>query len=108
MSDARYQALTKALDELVASMQRNQLWASSAPDAKALASTQPFCVDTLTLEQWLQFVMVPTFMAMMANKQALPETCDIYPMAEHVWPQAYPDVRVCIKAVDNVISTGTA
>jgi uncharacterized protein YqcC (DUF446 family) len=30
------------------------------PSTEALASDQPFCVDTLTLPRWLQFIFLPT------------------------------------------------
>ncbi|OYW90485.1 MAG: pseudouridine synthase, partial [Pseudomonadales bacterium 32-61-5] len=30
------------------------VWEALSPDPQALASREPFCVDTLSFEQWLQ------------------------------------------------------
>ena len=108
MSDARYQALSDAINNLIDQMQHDQLWSKQQPDASALKSTQPFCLDTLTFEQWLQFVMVPTFLGMIQKQQALPKQCDIEPMAQQIWQQRYLAVQACIKAIDETISTGRA
>ena len=35
------------------------LWEDEAPSAEALASIEPFAVDTLSFSQWLQFIFVP-------------------------------------------------
>ncbi len=107
LSDARYSALVSALDELVTQMQHHKLWSAEQPNTQALASIQPFCVDTLSFEQWLQFVMLPTFMSMVECKQVLPSKCEILPMAEHVWQQQYHSVQACIKNIDRVISNGS-
>jgi uncharacterized protein YqcC (DUF446 family) len=106
LSDARYHVLAIALDELVIEMQRHQLWSQQMPDASALASTMPFCADTLAFEQWLQFVMIPTFTGMIESRQALPNQCDIHTMAEHIWQQKYVSLQSKIKRVDDVISSG--
>ncbi|WP_283789703.1 YqcC family protein [Bermanella sp. WJH001] len=106
MSDARYQALSDAINHLIEQMQSEQLWSAISPDEHALKSTQPFCLDTLTFEQWLQFVMVPTFLNMIRQRQALPKQCDIEPMAQQVWQQRYLMVQASIKAIDEVISAG--
>jgi len=58
------------------------LWEPIAPPARALASEQPFCVDTLTLSQWLQFVFLPTLYSLLEEERKLPERCGVAPMAE--------------------------
>ena len=57
-------------------------WDSRPPSAAALASDQPFCVDTLSLPQWLQFIFIPRLYQMLESGQALPGQCGIAPMAE--------------------------
>lgn len=34
-------------------------WSESPPSAQALASREPFCVDTLEFQQWLQWIFLP-------------------------------------------------
>ena len=57
-------------------------WDRIPPSEKALASDQPFCVDTLTLPQWLQFIFLPTLYHMLEEQEVLPERSGIAPRAE--------------------------
>ena len=43
-----------ALNALELGLRDLGLWSDVRPDPEALASTMPFCYDTLELEQWLQ------------------------------------------------------
>ena len=58
------------------------LWAQVSPTPEALASSQPFCVDTLTLSQWMQYIFLPTLYQLLENHQELPSRCGVAPMAE--------------------------
>ena len=58
------------------------LWSQIPPTERALASDQPFCVDTLTLSQWLQFIFLPTLYQLIKNNEDLPRRCGVAPMAE--------------------------
>jgi len=58
------------------------LWARIPPSSRALASEMPFCVDTLTLSQWLQFILLPTLYQMLEDGAELPERCGVAPMAQ--------------------------
>jgi len=57
------------------------LWEFIEPSPDALASTEPFAIDTLTFPQWLQFIFIPK-MAFLIDQQTLPANCSIAPMAE--------------------------
>ncbi len=58
------------------------LWERIPPSTGALASEQPFCVDTLTLPQWLQFIFLPRLYLLLDIEEELPERCGVAPMAE--------------------------
>ena len=45
--------------KLEQSLREEMLWSSSTPPDKALQSILPFALDTLSFEQWLQFVFIP-------------------------------------------------
>lgn len=77
------------LDKLEAELRQQLLWSSQAPDAQALASTMPFCCDTLALEQWLQFIFLPRMRALLQAGAALPKKVAILPMAEEAF-KTYP------------------
>lgn len=73
------------LKELELTLQRLQLWQDEAPSEEALASTQPFALDTLEFHQWLQFIFLERLRFMLADNQPLPSSVAIYPMATEVY-----------------------
>ena len=74
--------IAEVLIDIEAQLRQLGMWDKIPPSSKALASTEPFCVDTMTLPQWLQFVFLPTIYRMLEEEEALPERCGIAPMAE--------------------------
>ena len=74
--------LAGLLIDLEAELRNRRLWDAEAPDPLALASTQPFCIDTLSFPRWLQFVFLPRMRAMVAAGDALSQQCAIAEMAE--------------------------
>jgi uncharacterized protein YqcC (DUF446 family) len=75
------------LKELEFTLQRLQLWQDETPSDEALASTQPFALDTLAFHQWLQFILLARFRAMLAAGEPLPSAVSIYPMATEVYKE---------------------
>ena len=59
-----HQQLQTALLELEAAMKAANLWRTPTPDAAAFASQQPFCIDTMSLPQW---VRPSSFMRMLCD-----------------------------------------
>jgi len=74
--------IAEVLIDIEAQLRQLGLWDKIPPSTQALASSEPFCVDTLTLPQWLQFIFLPTLYQMLEDEQTLPERCGIAPMAE--------------------------
>ena len=70
------------LIDVEACLRRMNIWEAAAPSAEALASSEPFCVDTLDFPQWLQHIFLPTMYAILEAGQVLPGECGIAPMAE--------------------------
>lgn len=73
--------------DLEAALRQFSLWQVESPSAEALASTQPFCVDTLDFSQWLQFIFVPRIQFMLEQQAPLPAVSGIAAMAEEVYRQ---------------------
>ena len=63
-------------------IQRIGIWESMALPAEKLASDQPFCYDTLHVDQWLQWIFTPRMKAIIGNRSPLPLYCDIHPYSE--------------------------
>jgi uncharacterized protein YqcC (DUF446 family) len=74
--------IAEVLIDIEAQLRQLGMWDKIPPSTQALASTEPFCVDTLTLPQWLQFIFIPALYQMLEAEQALPDRCGIAPMAE--------------------------
>lgn len=70
------------IDGIESELRMLGLWNFSEPDAALLQSDLPFCADTLSFEQWLQWVFVPRMRATMRNHEPLPTVSAIAPMAE--------------------------
>jgi uncharacterized protein YqcC (DUF446 family) len=68
-------------------------WQSEAPSAEALASQTPFCVDTLALEQWLQWILLPRMKVLLESGAPLPAVSGIKAMAEMAYREQPVKVR---------------
>jgi len=98
--------VAEVLIDIEAQLRQLGLWDKVPPSTAALASQQPFCVDTLTLPQWLQFIFIPTVYQMLENDEPLPERCGIAPMAEEFFrgsELAIADLVVSLEQVDELL-----
>lgn len=77
-----YQQTALLLNQIETELRKLQLWSPVPPDSAALASTLPFCYDTLMFEQWLQFVFLPRMRALVQGRLPLPTKSGISAMAE--------------------------
>lgn len=75
-------SVAQALFMLEGELRRLDLWEEQVPSAEALASTQPFAVDTLSFPQWLQFIFVPRLYQLVEHRSPLPKASGVAPMAE--------------------------
>ncbi|MDH4039205.1 MAG: YqcC family protein [Gammaproteobacteria bacterium] len=74
--------IAELLIDIEAELRQLGLWDKVPPPPEALASEQPFSIDTLTLPQWLQFIFLPTLYRLLDEGQPLPGRCGIAPMAQ--------------------------
>src|SRR6188768_581736 len=75
-------AASEILMDIEKELRELQLWDDEMISEEALASEQPFAVDTMAFPQWLQFIFLPRMYFMIEQKMQLPENCGITPMAE--------------------------
>lgn len=76
------QTLLDALVTIEQELIELQLWSHQRPSDAALNSTQPFCIDTLNLPQWLQFILLERLRLMIQAGQTLPRQSGVAPIAE--------------------------
>ncbi|MDK9738597.1 YqcC family protein [Vibrio sp. D404a] len=96
--------LFSLLQQLELQLQHAQLWSQTPPSDEALASSQPFAIDTLEPEQWLQWIFIAKIKAMIATGAALPKGFSIAPYFAEVWKndETKSDLLVTIKQIDEV------
>lgn len=84
MHDIR-QRLASTLLEIEAELRKLGWWEDGPAPERALNSQQPFCLDTLQPEQWLQWVLVPRIKAILERNGPLPEHSGIFVYFEECW-----------------------
>lgn len=78
----RHRQLARELSQLEKQLRDMGLWSENTPSPEALASSQPFAVDTLTFVEWLQFIFLPRMQQRVDVSAPLPTACAIAPMVE--------------------------
>jgi uncharacterized protein YqcC (DUF446 family) len=94
------------LIDVEAGLRQLNLWEVQSPPAEALASTQPFAIDTLNFAQWLQHIFLPTMQRLLENQQALPKECAITPMAQEYFSgMGLPSAKLesALAAIDQLL-----
>lgn len=95
--DARVPALAEQLLLIERELRVQGWWQAQAPSAEALSSQEPFCVDTLAFEQWLQWIFLPRMKQLLEVGAALPSVSGIQPMAEQVYGGQIEKAHALIK-----------
>lgn len=99
--------LADSLLQTETELRQLDLWATQVPPDEAFQSTAPFCVDTLTFPQWLQFVFVERMKVLIENDQPLPTVSGIAPMAEEYFRgQQLPSQKLinALERMDQLLS----
>ena len=110
MLDQRFPKIAEQLLLIERELRVQGWWDEVSPSAQALSSVEPFSVDTLDFEQWLQWIFLPRMKLILEQDLPLPNASGIQEMAEMVF--AARDVQgrdrqlqVLLKEFDQLIST---
>ncbi len=90
------------LEKLKLALVELSLWQNQLPSEQALQSSEPFCIDTLSFEQWLQFVFIERLTQLIINQQALPNKLSVAPMAEHAFADLGESGKPLIKIIADI------
>lgn len=85
-TDSRQQ-LSRLLNDIQDELERLNLWEGHPPAPKAFESSTPFCADRMDFSQWLQWVFIARFRAILAEQHPLPMECQVTPMAEEAFKE---------------------
>ncbi|CAM3460825.1 YqcC family protein [Parendozoicomonas haliclonae] len=76
------QEVSALLVELEEVLRQEGHWTTITPSFEALSSQEPFCIDTLSVLEWLQWLYIPRLRAMIEHGSALPKGAQVHPYAE--------------------------
>lgn len=72
--------LHNILQNIERAMRELALWQIEPPEDQAFESVEPFCIDTMKPEQWLQWVFIPRLYALSSHGSVLPSDSFIAPL----------------------------
>lgn len=98
--------LVELVDALEQEMRSQSLWQSTQPSIEALSSTQPFAIDLLEPQQWLQWVFIAKVRVLIEARQMLPSGFAIAPYFEECWKgkSEYVSLIKIVQQIDKVCS----
>lgn len=64
------------------SLRESELWSAEEISEDKLASKVPFCANTLTYPEWLQFVFIRKMQTLVDVEAELPSASGLFPMAQ--------------------------
>ncbi|WP_447879528.1 YqcC family protein [Serratia fonticola] len=79
------------LQAIEQSMRDLALWQLTPPEAEAFASTEPFCIDSMQAEEWLQWILLPRMHALLDANAPLPTRFAITPYFEEALKDKQPN-----------------
>ncbi len=99
--------IADVLLEVEANLRIHGKWDDQKPDANDLNSTIPFCMDTLSFEQWLQWIFLPRMKNTLEQTKPLPARSGIFEYAEDCLEKSDPSTTNLLKLLkrfDDLIS----
>ena len=76
------QAVISLLEQIQLEMETLTLWQSTAPSQSQFQSSIPFCMDTMSFSQWLQWVYIGRLRAIIEAGGVLPAGAQVHPYAQ--------------------------
>lgn len=98
-TDTMHDQLTDLLDNIENELQTLSLWDSQPPPSSAFESSTPFFADKMAFQQWIQWVFIARFRALIEGNLPLPAQCGIAPMAEEAFKGNEQDVTRLLKFI---------
>ncbi|GKX63562.1 YqcC family protein [Pragia fontium] len=88
-------------------MHQQDLWSLTPPELSAFDSQEPFSIDTMSPEEWLQWVFVPRMRAVIEAHQPLPARIAIAPYFEEAFnprPEDHQELIDTLKSIDALLN----
>ncbi len=85
--------------EIESELRRLALWSQKPVTTAQLMSTEPFCIDTMTFPEWVQFVFITRLNVIVEQGGELPNVSGIAPMAEEYFRGTSINAEAFIAAI---------
>ncbi|EPJ93648.1 hypothetical protein CF149_11655 [Pseudomonas psychrophila] len=95
--DARTPEVAEFLLLIEQEMRTQGLWSDKTPTEHDLSSLEPFSVDRLDFELWVQWIFLPKMKVIVEQGQPLPNVSGIRHMADQVFAQRRGNWRPLLK-----------
>ncbi|WP_099142104.1 YqcC family protein [Xenorhabdus kozodoii] len=95
------------LQLIEATMKTVGVWQNHPPKPEAFESTEPFSIDTMSAETWLQWVLIPRMRAMIEQEASLPTAFTIAPYFEEAYREEmarFLPLLEHLRALDNLFT----
>ena len=95
------------LQAIEQSMRDLALWQATPPAPEAFNSSEPFCIDSMQAEEWLQWVMLPRMYALLDANAPLPMRFAITPYFEEALKDKEPaclPLLVVLQRLDDLLN----
>lgn len=95
------------LQAIEQSMRDLALWQATPPAPEAFNSSEPFCIDSMQAEEWLQWVMLPRMYALLDANAPLPTRFAITPYFEEALKDKEPaclSLLVVLQRLDDLLN----
>ncbi|MCD9515826.1 YqcC family protein [Photobacterium carnosum] len=100
----KYHQSQQLLTQLENILQHHHYWETITPEPQALASTEPFAIDTLDCHQWLQWIFIPKLHYLIVQRLPLPTQFAISPYVEEAMnnQEGIIDIVAIVREIDQL------
>ncbi len=101
-TDVLSEVVSSLLTELEGSLKSSGLWSGMPPSPEAMASQEPFCVDTMSFSEWLQWIYIMRLRAMIEHGSDLPAGGCLTPYAEEAFKHMGKDASQLLDIISRL------
>ncbi|XBS68988.1 YqcC family protein [Acerihabitans sp. KWT182] len=95
--------IRRHLLDIEQTMRALSIWQSQPPARTAFESVEPFCIDTMQAQEWLQWILLPRMHALLDKRAPLPTRFSISPYFEEALPDAEP-LLIRLRRLDSLLN----
>ena len=97
----RCEDIRTALSEIEQALRGSGLWTDDSlrPNKEAFLSTVPFCLDTMELHCWFQYVLIPKVYELLKTPELLPKKLCVHTVSEEYYRGKWRDYRSLLVAL---------